>query len=78
MRSDSSGFERPEKSMSFPDGPRSIQRPRSPLVCGTGTSGTSRPGSLVSSVVPLSTVAFLVDPPRDATRSIAVNLHSRN
>ena len=25
------GIERPEKSMSLPDGPRSIQRPRSPL-----------------------------------------------
>ena len=47
--------------MSLPEGPRSIQRPRSPLAWATGTSGTSRPGSLVSSVVPLSTVAFLVE-----------------
>src|SRR5919197_3861070 len=71
IRSESSGFERPEKSMSLPDGPRSIQRPRSPLGCGTATSGSSRPGSRVSSVVPLSTVALLDDLalPRDRKRS---------
>jgi hypothetical protein len=78
MRSESCGFERPEKSMSLPDGPRSIQRPRSPPVSGTGISGTSSPGSLVDSVVPVSTVAFLVDSCRDGTQSIAAKLNARN
>src|SRR5215218_160232 len=65
-----SGFERPEKSMSFPDGPRSIHR-RSPA--GWTGSTVSSPGiGRASSVVSVSTtVAFLVDllGSRDGERS---------
>ena len=39
------GCERPEKSISFPEGPRSIQRPRSPCGWGVCSGVTSRPGS---------------------------------
>src|SRR5688572_31115077 len=64
------GCDRPEKSISFPEGPRSIQRPRSPCGWGVCSGVTSRPGS-DSSVVPLSTqVALLGDltRPRDGER----------
>src|SRR3954469_9491690 len=68
IRSASSGFERPEKSISRFCGPRSIQGLRS----ATGSTGSmvSRPGSVASAILlsPSPDVAFLVLLPRARDR----------